>query len=118
MRTSIWQLLPKKTNRRSTTSELSRQLSSATSKTISRQTVLRSLEDIGLYARSVRCAPLTATLCRLRLAWSREHILGTLQQWACVMFTEESRFSLQSDSPRTFIWRAPGTRHHQENTIE
>ncbi|GBN72355.1 hypothetical protein AVEN_257656-1 [Araneus ventricosus] len=27
-------------------------------------------------------------------------------------------FSLQSDSRRTFIWRAPGTRYHQENTIE
>ncbi|GFW10384.1 transposable element Tcb2 transposase [Trichonephila clavipes] len=29
-----------------------------------------------------------------------------------------SRFSLQSDSRRTLIWRAPDTRYHQENTIE
>ncbi|KFM75006.1 Transposable element Tc3 transposase, partial [Stegodyphus mimosarum] len=34
------------------------------------------------------------------------------------MFSDESRFSLQSDSRRTFIWRAPGTRYHQENIIE
>ncbi|GFU56321.1 DDE_3 domain-containing protein [Trichonephila clavipes] len=27
-------------------------------------------------------------------------------------------FSLQSDYRRTFIWRVPGTRYHQENTIE
>ncbi|GFX54317.1 transposable element Tcb2 transposase [Trichonephila clavipes] len=27
-------------------------------------------------------------------------------------------FSLQSDYRRTLIWRAPGTRYHQENTIE
>ncbi|GFX53158.1 DDE_3 domain-containing protein [Trichonephila clavipes] len=27
-------------------------------------------------------------------------------------------FSLKSDSRRTLIWRAPGTRYHQENTIE
>ncbi|GFT12097.1 HTH_Tnp_Tc3_2 domain-containing protein [Trichonephila clavipes] len=27
-------------------------------------------------------------------------------------------FSLQSDSLRTLIWRATGTRYHQENTIE
>ncbi|GFV25942.1 transposable element Tc3 transposase [Trichonephila clavipes] len=27
-------------------------------------------------------------------------------------------FSLHSDSRRTLIWRAPGTRYHQENTIE
>ncbi|GFU80344.1 transposable element Tcb1 transposase [Trichonephila clavipes] len=28
------------------------------------------------------------------------------------------RFNLQSGSRRTIIWRAPGTRYHQENTIE
>ncbi|GFT38437.1 transposable element Tcb1 transposase [Trichonephila clavipes] len=73
----------------------------------------------GLYARRpVRCVPLTATHCRLRLTWSREHALWTPQQWSCVMFFDESRFSLQSDSRRTLIWRAPGTRYHQEDTIE
>ncbi|GFT60596.1 transposable element Tcb1 transposase [Trichonephila clavipes] len=34
------------------------------------------------------------------------------------MFSDESRFSLQSDSRRILIWRAPGTRYHQANTIE
>ncbi|GFW48846.1 transposable element Tcb2 transposase [Trichonephila clavipes] len=34
------------------------------------------------------------------------------------MFSDESRFSLQSDSRRTLIWRAPGTRYIQENAIE
>ncbi|GFY25173.1 transposable element Tcb2 transposase [Trichonephila clavipes] len=62
--------------------------------------------------------PLTTTHCRLRLTWSREHALWTPQQWSCVMFSDESRFSLQSDSRPTLIWRAPGTRYHQENTIE
>ncbi|GBL82965.1 Transposable element Tc1 transposase [Araneus ventricosus] len=108
-----------KRNRRSTASDLSRQLSSATGTTVSRQTVYRRLGHIGLYARRpVRCVPLTATHCRLRLAWSREYALWTQQQWSCVMFSDESRFSLQSDSRRTFIWKAPGTRYHQENIIE
>ncbi|GFS90001.1 HTH_Tnp_Tc3_2 domain-containing protein [Trichonephila clavipes] len=68
-----------KRNRRRTASDLSRQLSSPTGTTVSKQTVYRRLGHIGLYAR---------------------------------------RFSLQSDSRRTLIWRAPGTRYHQENTIE
>ncbi|GFY21115.1 transposable element Tcb1 transposase [Trichonephila clavipes] len=34
------------------------------------------------------------------------------------MFSDESRFNLQSDSRLTLIWRAPGTRHHQDDTIE
>ncbi|GFX94531.1 HTH_Tnp_Tc3_2 domain-containing protein [Trichonephila clavipes] len=78
---------------RRSTASMSRQLSSATGTTVSRQTVYKNLGHIGLYARRpVICVPLTATHCRL--------------------------FSLQSDSRRTLIWRAPGTRYHQENTIE
>ncbi|GFW77727.1 HTH_Tnp_Tc3_2 domain-containing protein [Trichonephila clavipes] len=69
-----------KRNRRSTASDLSRQLSSATGTTVSRQTVYRRLGYIGLYARRpVRCVLLTATHCRLRLTWSREHALWTPQ---------------------------------------
>ncbi|GFU80652.1 HTH_Tnp_Tc3_2 domain-containing protein [Trichonephila clavipes] len=99
--------------------DLSRQLSSATGTTVSRQTVYRRLGNIDLYARRpVRCVPLTATHCRLRLTWSRVHALWKPQQWSCVMFSDESRFSLQSDSHRTLKRRAPGTRYHLENTIE
>ncbi|GFT10030.1 transposable element Tc1 transposase [Trichonephila clavipes] len=79
----------------------------------------RRLRQIGQYSqRSVRCVPLTATHCPLRLAWSREPALWTPQQWACVMFSDKSRFILQFDSRRTSIWREPGTRYQQENIIE
>ncbi|GFU77478.1 transposable element Tcb1 transposase [Trichonephila clavipes] len=119
MRTGIYLAVTAKRNRRSTASDLSRQLSSATGTRISRQTVYRRLGHIGLYARRpVRCVPLTATHCHRGLTWSRKHALWTPQQWSCVMFSDESRFSWQSDSRRTLIWRAPGTRYHQENTIE
>ncbi|GFV56517.1 transposable element Tcb2 transposase [Trichonephila clavipes] len=77
-----------KTNRRSAASNLSRQLSSVTSTTVSRQTVYRRLGHIGLYARRpVGCVPLTTTHCRLQLTWNREHALWTPQQWSCVMFS-------------------------------
>ncbi|GFT56024.1 transposable element Tcb1 transposase [Trichonephila clavipes] len=67
-----------KRNRRSTASDLSRQLSSATGTIVSRQTVYRCLGHIDLYARRpVRCVRLIATHCRLRLTWSREHVLWT-----------------------------------------
>ncbi|GFU22663.1 HTH_Tnp_Tc3_2 domain-containing protein [Trichonephila clavipes] len=87
-----------KRKRRSTALDLSRQLFSATSTTVSRQIVYRRLGHIGLYARRpVRCVPLTATPCRLRLTWSREHALWAPQQWSCVMFSDEYKFSLHSD---------------------
>ncbi|GFW45072.1 HTH_Tnp_Tc3_2 domain-containing protein [Trichonephila clavipes] len=57
-----------KRNRRSSASDLPRQLSSATGATVSGQTVNRRLGHMGLYTRrSVRCVPLTETHCRLRL---------------------------------------------------
>ncbi|GFU61538.1 transposable element Tcb1 transposase [Trichonephila clavipes] len=76
-----------KRNRWSTASDLSRQLSSATGMTVSRQTMYRRLGHIGVYARRpVRWVPLTATHSRLRLTWTREHALWTPQQWSCVVF--------------------------------
>ncbi|GFU05465.1 HTH_Tnp_Tc3_2 domain-containing protein [Trichonephila clavipes] len=102
-----------KRNTRSTASDLSRQLSSATCTTKADHVqTLKAHRSIF----SVRCVPLTATHCRLRLTWSREHVLWTPQQWSCVMFSEESRLSLQSDSRRTSVWRAPGTRYHTKRT--
>ncbi|GFW37713.1 transposable element Tcb2 transposase [Trichonephila clavipes] len=73
MRTGIW---PKETSGAQHQTCLVR--SSATGTTVSRQTVYRRLWHIGLYAhRPVKCVPLTATHCRLRLTWSREHALWT-----------------------------------------
>ncbi|GFU96603.1 HTH_Tnp_Tc3_2 domain-containing protein [Trichonephila clavipes] len=98
MRTGIYIYLAvtAKRNRRSTASDRSRQLASATGTTVSRQTVYRRLGHIGLYARRpVRWVPLTATHCRLRLTWSREHALWTPQQWSCDVF-RRVRFSLLS----------------------
>ncbi|GFX75817.1 transposable element Tcb1 transposase [Trichonephila clavipes] len=104
MRTGIYLAVTAKRNRRSTASDLSRQLSSETSTTVSRQTMYIRLGHVGLYARRpVRCVPLTAAHCRLRLTWNREHALWRPQQWSCVMFSDEFRFSLQSDSRRTLI---------------
>ncbi|GFU34528.1 transposable element Tcb2 transposase [Trichonephila clavipes] len=86
-----------KRNRRSTASYLSRQLSSTISTTVLRQTVYRRIGHIGLYARRpVRCVPLTATDCRLRLTWSRERAMWTSQQWSYVIISDESRFSFKS----------------------
>ncbi|GFV21918.1 transposable element Tcb1 transposase [Trichonephila clavipes] len=85
-----------KRNRRSTASDLSRQLSSATGTSFKVDRVQTLMAHIGLHTRRpVRCVPLTATHCRLRLTWSREHALWTPQQWSCVMFFDESRTNLR-----------------------
>ncbi|PRD30851.1 UNVERIFIED_CONTAM: hypothetical protein NCL1_25141 [Trichonephila clavipes] len=103
MRNDIWQLMPKETDgeqhQTCFVSSLQRLVRSFTT-----LTVYRHLGHIGLNARRpVRCVPLTATHRHLRLTWSREHALWTPQQWSCVMFPDESKFSFQLDSRRTLV---------------
>ncbi|GFW61149.1 transposable element Tcb2 transposase [Trichonephila clavipes] len=53
-----------------------------------------------------------------RLQWCREHHNWTEEDWACVLFSDESRFSLSSDCRRQLIWRESGTAYRPENIQE
>ncbi|GFX39830.1 transposable element Tcb2 transposase [Trichonephila clavipes] len=53
-----------------------------------------------------------------RSQWCREHHNWTEQDWACVLFSDESRFSLSSDCRRQLIWRESGTAYRPENIQE
>ncbi|GFV12385.1 transposable element Tcb2 transposase [Trichonephila clavipes] len=53
-----------------------------------------------------------------RLQWCREHHNWTEQDWACVLFSDEIRFSLSSDCRRQLIWRESGTAYRPENIQE
>ncbi|GFX70868.1 transposable element Tcb1 transposase [Trichonephila clavipes] len=53
-----------------------------------------------------------------RLQWCCEHHNWTEQDWACVLFSDESRFSLSSDCRRQLIWLESGTAYRPENTQE
>ncbi|GFU83388.1 transposable element Tcb2 transposase [Trichonephila clavipes] len=53
-----------------------------------------------------------------RLQWCREHHNWTEQDWASVLFSDESRFSLSSDCRRQLIWRESDTAYRPENIQE
>ncbi|GFV83975.1 transposable element Tcb2 transposase [Trichonephila clavipes] len=79
----------------------------------------RRLHGGGLFARRpVRCIPLTPAHRRRRSLWCREHRNWRDDEWGRVLFTEESRFCLSSDSHRILIWRERGSRNHPSNIIE
>ncbi|GFX01283.1 transposable element Tcb2 transposase [Trichonephila clavipes] len=91
----------------------------ASGRRISATTVRNRLHNAGLYARRpVVCVPLNGRQRRNRLCRAREHVSWTQQQWASVLFTDESRFTMESDSGRLLIWREQRTRYHQSNTVE
>ncbi|GFX18948.1 transposable element Tcb2 transposase [Trichonephila clavipes] len=95
------------------------QFLAASGKQISRKTVARRLRGGGLYARRpVVCVPLTRQHRTTHLQWCREHHNWTEQDWACVLFSDESRFSLSSDCRRQLIWRESGTAYRPENIQE
>ncbi|GFU26588.1 transposable element Tcb1 transposase [Trichonephila clavipes] len=106
-------------NRRQTAGEIARHTTQATGRPISRFTVARRLHGGGLFARRpVRCVPLTPAHRKRHSLWCREHRNSRENEWGRVRFTDESRFSLSSDSHRIFIWRERGSRNHPSNIIE
>ncbi|GFW26158.1 transposable element Tcb1 transposase [Trichonephila clavipes] len=112
-------VLSAKRNRRTTVQQVTNQFLAASGKLISRKTVARRLRRGGLYARRpVVCVPLTRQHHTARLQWCREHHNWTEQDWACVLFPDESRFSLSSDCRRQLILPESGTAYRAENIQE
>ncbi|GFT18901.1 transposable element Tcb2 transposase [Trichonephila clavipes] len=105
--------------KKQTAGEIARHTTQATGRPISRFTVARSLHGGGLFARRpVRCVPLTPAHRRRRSLWCREHRNWRDNEWGRVLFIDESRFNLSSDSHRILIWRERGSRNHPSNIIE
>ncbi|GFX97946.1 transposable element Tcb2 transposase [Trichonephila clavipes] len=105
--------------RRQTAGEIARHTTQATGRPISRFTMARRLHGGGLFARRpVRCVSLTPAHRRRRSLWCREHRNWRDNEWGRVLFTDESRFSLSSNSHRILIWREWGSRNHPSNIIE
>ncbi|GFS84754.1 transposable element Tc1 transposase [Trichonephila clavipes] len=112
-------VLQARRNRRQTAGEIARTTTQATGRPISRFTVARRLHGGGLFARRpVRCVPLTPAHLRRRSLWCREHRKWRDNESERVLFTDESRFSLSSDSHRILIWRERGSRNHPSNIIK
>ncbi|GFT34969.1 transposable element Tcb2 transposase [Trichonephila clavipes] len=112
-------VLQARRNRWQTAGEIARHMTQVNGRPISRFTVARRLHGGGLFARRpVRCVPLTPAHRRRRSLWCREHRNWRDNEWGRVLFTDESRFSLSSDSHRILIWRERGSRNHPSNIIE
>ncbi|GFX01821.1 transposable element Tcb2 transposase [Trichonephila clavipes] len=112
-------VLSAKKNKRTTAQQVANQFLAASGKQISRKTFARRLRGGGLYARRpVVCVPLTRQHLTARFQWCREHHNWTEQDWACVLFSDKSRFSLSSDCRHQLIWRESGTAYRPENIQE
>ena len=90
---------------------LRRDFQNATGMCISTQTIRNRLHDAGLRSRrpAIR-VPLTRYHVQMRLAWARDHVTWTQNDWAPVLFTDESRFCVDFTDRRARVWRMPNER--------
>ncbi|GFU75076.1 transposable element Tcb2 transposase [Trichonephila clavipes] len=58
------------------------------------------------------CIPLTPRHRAARRRWVAEHRDWEQHDWSQVLFTDESRFSLECDTRRVLVWRDRGTRNN------
>ena len=90
---------------------LRRDFQNATGVRISTQTIRNRLHDAGLRSRrpAIR-VPLTRYHVQMRLARARDHVTWTQNDWAPVLFTDESRFCVDFTDRRARVWRMPNER--------
>ncbi|UYV83577.1 hypothetical protein LAZ67_23001514 [Cordylochernes scorpioides] len=82
------------------------------------RTISRRLVANGLHScRPLRRLPLTPPNRRQRLEWCRARSTW-MTEWHRVVFSDESRFCLSSDSRRVSVWRRRGERSNPAAIVE
>ncbi|GFW04632.1 transposable element Tcb1 transposase [Trichonephila clavipes] len=63
------------------------------------------------------CVRLTSRHRHDRKEWATEHVNWRRNEWSNVLFSDKSRFSVQPDNRRIFIWRDRGSRNNPADEI-
>lgn len=70
------------------------------------------LREVGLRARRPFAGVvLTLRHRQIRMQWARRHLIFTRADWADVLFTNETRFSLRRSDGRLRVYRRRGERY-------
>ena len=87
-------------------------------KAFSKDTVNRVLNEHGLFGCKAARRPTISPVNKMkRLAFAREHVNWTDEQWGNVLFTDESKFQIFGTNMDQYVRREVGTRYSPENTV-
>ncbi|GFX57368.1 transposable element Tcb2 transposase [Trichonephila clavipes] len=115
----IYIVLSAKRNRHTTAQQVANQFLAASGKADLPKNCCQTFDGRRTIRTQTCCVvPLTRQHRTARLQLCREHHNWTEQDWARVLFSDESRFSLSSDCRRQLIWRESGTAYRPENIQE
>lgn len=99
-----------------TARQLQNDLARARNTRVSTQTIRNRLRQIGIRPRAAVTAPrLTREHRVARLRFAREHVNWHINDWANLLFTDESRFCLYSSNRRIPVYRREGESYFQCN---
>ncbi|KAK7116312.1 hypothetical protein V1264_002016 [Littorina saxatilis] len=105
--------------RMATANNIGQRLQATTTTVVSGQTIRNRLHNFGLRARrTVRGTTLTANHRAARRAGCTQHVRWQRQQWAQVLFTDESRYCLEPADGRIRVWRRRGERFAEGAVLE
>lgn len=95
------------------------QFRQATGIAVSTQTVRNRLHEAQMFARRPHVVTrMTDAHRRARLAWARQHVRWNADRWSRVLFTDESRFSVDHPDGRIRVWRQAGQRYNPLFAVE
>ena len=106
-------------NRQSTARSLDMDFHKGTGVLMRNETVKSRLHEDGMHARRPATGPiLTTRHRRARLDFARNHQLWQDGDWAPVLFTNDSRFSVSTNDRRVRVWRGQAEGYANCNIVE
>ena len=94
-----------------TCTEIKSVMNSTSCVNVTRQTVSRRLQEIGLFNRTPRKKPLVSSKNKKkRLEFANRYVIWTYENWAKVFFSDESKFNLFENDGKNNVKRRIGER--------
>ena len=88
--------------------EIKRVMNRTSCVNVSRQTVSRRLQEIGLFNRTPRKKPLVSSKNKKRLEFANSYVIWTYENWAKVFFSDKNKFNLFGNDGKNNVKRRIG----------